>query len=147
MDAQELNKKASLDEKLAFMIQMYGDYYPVVNIPGLVGHKALRMYRLVRETVSESHVSWGVRKNSQLLKPLSIATLRFMEVGLPKLWLDEVIQRWPMFDTRHLMEEEDEVTFSQPRPLQLTKMLGIFYKLLFGFGICTILFVFEVLWL
>ncbi|KAG8244767.1 hypothetical protein J6590_015307 [Homalodisca vitripennis] len=146
MSPENVSEKASSDRKATFLIQIDGDDFPVVFNHGLLGHRALSMFRLVKQTIGESHATFGVRKNSPLLDPLTMETLRFLEVGLPKRWRIEVIRRWPIYDSRHLMVEQDLPTSSEPQPLQLNMIKPVFFLLLFGLALaCTVFFV-ELSW-
>uniref|UniRef100_A0A1B6KUX8 Ionotropic glutamate receptor C-terminal domain-containing protein n=1 Tax=Graphocephala atropunctata TaxID=36148 RepID=A0A1B6KUX8_9HEMI len=68
------------------------------------------------------------------------------ETGLLKHWEDEVMRRWPEYDTKHLTVEKDVQAFSEPQPLHLNKARPVFYLLVFGLGLSLLVFVIEVLW-
>lgn len=80
MDAKEVWFAASSDEKITFMAETYGDDFPVIFVDGILGHEDLSEFRMTEDSVSSNFVSFGVRKHSPLLEPITDATLRILEV-------------------------------------------------------------------
>ncbi|KAG8244777.1 hypothetical protein J6590_015317 [Homalodisca vitripennis] len=140
---EEIAVRAGYDNKISFPVMKYEDDIITLYTLGLAGSSALKLFRVAKESYSATHVSFGVKKNSPLLKPLTLLTLKFLEAGLPKHWLDEVISRWPEYNTRHLMLEQDIPVFREPQPLKLRKLQPVFYILLFGLGIASLVFLLE----
>lgn len=61
-------------------------------------------------------------------------------------WKEEVVRRWPQYDTRHFLIEKDIPTFSEPQKLKLNKLQPVFYILLFGSIVAIGVFLVEILW-
>lgn len=146
LDEEEVKRKTGVDKKMVFFGQTYGNDLVILDTDGLFGHKGLNDYRVVKEHTSEHHVTFGVKKNSPLLEPLTHVTIWFLQNGLFKHWKDGVIRRWPEFNTGHLLVEEDTPTFGEPQPLQLSKLRPVFYFLLFGLLFSTFTFLAEMWW-
>ncbi|KAG8244780.1 hypothetical protein J6590_015320 [Homalodisca vitripennis] len=138
-----IRKKMESDKKITFFAHVYGDGLVVIKVDGLLGQKALRRFRLIKDSVAGLHVTFGVKKHSPYLQPLSKLTLRFIEAGLVKYWHDQVMSRWPQYDSKHLTVEHDDQAFSEPQPLRLNKTRPVFYLLLFGLGLGLVMFVIE----
>ncbi|KAG8244770.1 hypothetical protein J6590_015310 [Homalodisca vitripennis] len=135
--------RARIDTKLCLPAIICGDL-PVIN-PDIINAVDLRNFRLMKESLLGAHVSFTVRKLSPLLEIITKCALRQIETGLTKYWKDAVLRRWPIYDNRYLMNEDNEPSFSEPRALQLTKLQPVFYMLLLGLAISSIVFLLEYL--
>ncbi|XP_046663370.1 uncharacterized protein LOC124356230 [Homalodisca vitripennis] len=82
LEAEEVRLRAESDKKITFPVQAFGRSIIIINTDGLVRQKTLKNFRLAEEVIRESHVSFGVKKRSVLLKPLKIISRKFLEVIL-----------------------------------------------------------------
>lgn len=80
MDEDDVARSAGTDKKMAYVAQTYGKDFVVLETEGLDGHKNLNSYRLSKEVFTEAYVSFGLKKHSFLLEPLSELTLRILQV-------------------------------------------------------------------
>ncbi|XP_054289051.1 uncharacterized protein LOC129004476 [Macrosteles quadrilineatus] len=134
------------DKKMTMISQVLNNDLVVLDTDGTVGHEALKLYRVARESLGRGHISFGVEKHSPMLEPLTIMTMRFMEAGLLREWKFQVLYRWPLFNTRHLLIENDVPTFGQPEVMPISKLRPLFYMLTAGLMFAFIIFCLEILW-
>lgn len=80
MDEDEVARTAGKDKKMTFMSQIYGNDFVVMEADGLDGHKALNKYRVTKDSTTEAHVTFGVKKQSFLFEPLTEFSLLIVQV-------------------------------------------------------------------
>jgi hypothetical protein len=80
LNEEEVKVRATVDKKITFLTEVFGKDLVFVDILGLQGNEALENYRVMEEDLTIIHLTFGVAKNSSLLEPITIMTLRFMEV-------------------------------------------------------------------
>lgn len=80
MSEDEVERSAGTDKKMAYVAQTFGKDSVVLETEGLDGHKNLMNYRVSKEVFTEGYVSFGVKKHSFLLEPLSELTLWILQV-------------------------------------------------------------------
>lgn len=146
LTAEEVKEKVVKDNKLTFPVHTYGEDLVVIDTDGLKGNKVLKQFRLASQIITKTHISFGVKKNSPLFESLTDLAHRYLEVGLLRHWKNEVIKRWPIYDTGHIFVEQDELTFNEPQQLQFTKVQPVFYVLIIGLTVSVLVFLFEIMY-
>lgn len=146
LTAEEVEEKVVSDSKLTFPVHTYGEDLVIIDTDGLKGNKVLKMFRLARQIITKTHISFGVKKNSPLFESLTGLAHRYLEVGLLRHWKNEVMKRWHKYDTGHIFAEQDEHTFNEPQQLHLKKVQPVFYLLIIGLAISSLVFVLEIMY-
>lgn len=67
------------EKKVVFTSRKTGDVIIVPYID-VMGQDVLRSFRMAKEEMLSGHMSFGIRKQSPLLEPMSVMLLRIIEV-------------------------------------------------------------------
>lgn len=82
MDEDEVARTAGTDKRMAYVAQTYGHDFVVLETEGLDSHKSLKYYRVSKQAFTEAHVTFGVKKRSFLLEPLTNFALTISQVKI-----------------------------------------------------------------
>lgn len=85
MDEDEVARTAGIDKRVAYVVQTFGSDFVVLETEGLDSHKNLKYYRVSKEAFTEAHVTFGVKKHSLLLEPLTYFALSISQVKTHKV--------------------------------------------------------------
>lgn len=80
LDEDEVASTAGTNKRMAFVAQTYGNDFVVLETEGLDSHKDLKYYRVSKQAFTEAHVTFGVKKRSFLLEPLTNFALTVLQV-------------------------------------------------------------------
>lgn len=82
MDEDEVARTAGTNKRMAFVAQTYGNDFVVLETEGLNSQKNLKYYRVSKQAFTEAHVTFGVKKRSFLLEPLTNFALTILQVKI-----------------------------------------------------------------